>query len=621
MKRSLILYVALLAMCLRAVAGEADAPELQTRFGRYHATFSLNADSTHVETHDWTTTILQERAVEGSKRTSISYSTSIQKAEVLHAYTLKADGRRIDVPKTNYQVEVNSGKDKNAPVFSDYTTLTVVFPEVAVGDTVAFAYKLTQIEPMFPGHFSVMSTFSKFYAYDDVKITIDAPASLLTQYEARQMTEKRSEKDGRITLEWTYQNRQPPKSKRRDWSVYDIEQEPGYAFSTFKSYAQIAEVYGVRARPKAAVTERIQKLAEEITKDRKTPREQARALYDWVATNITYAGNCIGVGAVVPHDLPFILDNRMGDCKDHATLLQALLAAKGIESTQALVNAGSVFRLPKIPVVSNVNHVINYLPSLNLFVDSTSQITPFGLLPHSVIGKPVLLVDGFKEGVNTPVPPLGSNRQHMKSTVQIQPDGSVKGEIDVTLNGHFAVNTRTQARYMPKDQQEEFMKNIYSGMGSAGSGKISLDDAKDLLDNYHYRVQFEVKELLQVPGPSAMHISPMFPTEAPVQHFMIGAALPDETVETVCSSGHSVEEYTYQFPKSVKISSMPDNMKIANDFLSYQATYRLKGNTLTVKRVLDDRTPGHICTPAIATAYKKFMNQVGKNLKAQVIYK
>lgn len=621
MKRSLFLYVALLAMCLRAVAGEADAPELQTRSGRYHATFSLNADSTHVENHDWTTTILQERAVEGSKRASISYSTSIQKAEVLHAYTLKADGRRIEVPKTNYQVEVNSGKDKNAPVFSDITTLTVVFPEVAVGDTVAFAYKLTQVEPMFPGHFSIMGTFSKFYAYDDVKITIDAPASLWTQYEARQMTEKRSEKDGRITLEWTFQNKQPVKSKRRDWSVYDLEQEPGYAFSTFKSYAQIAEAYGVRARPKAAVTEPIQKLADEITKDRKTPREQARALYDWVATNITYAGNCIGVGAVVPHDLPFILDNRMGDCKDHATLLQALLMAKGIESTQALVNAGSVFRLPKIPVVSNVNHVINYLPGLNLFVDSTSQTTPFGMLPYNDIGKPVLLTDGFKEGVTTPAPPLGSNRQHMKSTLQFQPDGSVKGEIDVTLNGTYAMNTRTQARYMPKDQQDEFMKNIFSGMGSAGSGKISLDDAKDLLDTYHYRVQFEVKEFMQVPGPSAMPISPMFPTEAPVQRFVAGAALPDETVETVCTSGHSVEEYTYQFPKNVKVSSVPENMKIANDFLSYQATYRLKGNTLTVKRVLDDRTPGHICAPAIAIAYKKFMNQVAKNFKAQVIYK
>lgn len=620
MKRTL-LFLAALFISMQAIAAEAETPELQTRFGHYYGHYVINADTSHVETHDWTKTILQERAVEGAKRASVSYSTSIQKAEVLHAYTLKADGRRIDAPKTNYQLEVNSGKDKNAPVFSDYTTLTVVFPEVAVGDTVAFAYKIIQTEPMFPGHFSVTATFSKIYAYDDVKITVDAPAAMWAQYEARQMAEKRSEKEGRVTLEWTYQNKQPIKNKRRDWSVYDIEQEPGYAFSTFTSYAQIAEAYGVRARPKAAVTERIQKLADEIAKDRTTPREQARALYDWVATNITYAGNCIGVGAVVPHDVPFILDNRMGDCKDHATLLQALLAAKGIASTQALVNAGSVYRLPKIPVVSNVNHVINYLPSLNLFVDSTSTTTPFGMLPANDIGKPVLLTEGYKAGVVTPATPIGSNRQSMKSTLYFQPDGSVKGEVVVTLHGTFAANTRAWVRYMQKDQQDEMVKNIFSGMGISGSGKIALEDAKELLDTYRYQVQFEAKELLPLPGPSAIPVAPLFPTEAPVHMFVAGAAQPDESVDTVCHSGLSVEEYIYQFPKNVKIASVPDNMKIANDFLSYQASYRLKGNTLTIKRVLDDRTPGHICTPDIAAAYKKFMSQVAKNLKAQIIYK
>jgi len=31
-------------------------------------------------------------------------------------------------------------------------------------------------------------------------------------------------------------------------------------------------------------------------------------------------------------------------------------------------------------------------------------------------------------------------------------------------------------------------------------------------------------------------------------------------------------------------------MKVANEFLSYTATYKLKGNVLTVKRTLDDRT-------------------------------
>lgn len=621
LKRRLFIFVALLAVCLRTYGEEADGPELATRFTHYYATYHLNANATHEETHDWATKILQERAVEGAKRHSISYSTSIQKAEVLHAYTLKADGRRIEVPKSNYQLEVNSGKDKDAPVFSDITTLTVVFPELAVGDTIALAYKLTEIEPMFPGHFSAMGTFSRIYAYDDVKITIDAPASLWAQYEAREMKETRTEKDGRVALEWTYQNPQPIKSKRRDWSVYDIEKEPGYAFSTFKSYADIAEAYGARARPKAAVTERIQKLADEIVKDRKTPRDQARALYDWVATNITYAGNCIGVGAVVPHDLPFILDNRMGDCKDHATLLQALLAAKGIANTQALVNAGSLYRLPKIPVVSNVNHVINYLPGLNLFADSTSQTTPFGMLPYSDVAKPVLLVDGYKEGVRTPTPPVGSNRQHMKSVVKIGADGTAQGEIDVSLTGSFAENTRAGLRHMPKDQMDEMVQNIFRGMGYIGSGKIIQDDPKELLDTYHYRVKFEVKELMQFPGPSAFYIYPLFSSEAPVHHYLSAANEPELTDDTRCYSGTSVEEYTYQFPKGMKILSVPGDMKLANDFLSYQASYLLKGNTLTVKRTFDDRTPGSICSPAMFAEYKKFAKQVAKNVKAQVVYR
>ena len=95
----------------------------------------------------------------------------------------------------------------------------------------------------------------------------------------------------------------------------------------------------------------------------------------------------------------------------------------------------------------------------------------------------------------------------------------------------------------------------------------------------------------------------------------------EESVDTVCWSGTSVEEYTYRFPRNLKIVSVPDDMKIANDFLSYRATYRLKGNTLTVKRSIDDRTPGNICTPAMASAYKKFAIQAARNVKAQVIYK
>ncbi len=621
MKHGLFLLVAFFVSSAQASTENEQAPELFTRYEHYYASFHVNEDGSSTESRDWAMTVLKEAAVAGAKQTSITYSTSIEKAEVVEAYTRKADGRRIDSPKSNFQVEVNSGKDKDAPVFSDLTTLTVVFPEVTVGDTVVFSYKITQIEPMFPKQFSVMEVFPKEYPYDDVRVRIDAPSSLWAQYEARGMTEKLSERDGRKIIEWAFQNKQPSKNKRRNYSVYDLEKEAGYAFSTFKSYSEIAEAYGVRARPKAAVTERVRKLADEIVSDKKTPREQIRALYDWVATNISYAGNCIGVGAVVPHDIPFILDNRMGDCKDHATLLQTLLAARNIQSTQALVNAGSAYRLPRIPVVSVVNHVINYIPDLNLYVDSTSETTPFGMLPFTVADKPALLVDGFKEGTRTPALAAGTNRQHMKTVAKINPDGSIAGNIEVTLKGMFAVSTRAGLRHMPKDQEEDLVKNVFKSYGYLGSGKIDKEDPKELLDTYQYKVIFEMKEFMQRPGAGAFSIYPLFSSQAPIQHFVRAAVEPEETVDVACTNGTSVEEYVFQFPKDMKILSVPENMNISNNFLSYNASYRLRGNILTVKRTFDDKTRGNVCSPDVTSAYKAFAAKVLPNIKAQVVYK
>lgn len=611
----------LMAVFVVPAYAESEAtPELSGRVEHYYISYSLNADGSHVESYDWAKTVLKEPAVAAAKQTSITYSTSIQNAEVLQAYTRKPDGRHVDAPKSNFQLEVNSGKDKDAPVFSDMTTLTVVFPDVAVGDTVVFAYKLTQKQPIFPGHFSEMAVFPKSGAYDDVRIKLDWPSSLWVQYEGRGMLGGQvQEHDGRKSLEWTFQNKDPVKTKRWDYTVYDVEADPGFSFSTFKSYADIAKAYGERARP--AVTERVQKLADDIVKDAKDPKEQARRLYDWVATTINYAGNCIGTGAVVPHGLDFILDNKMGDCKDHAALLQALLAAKNIPSTQALINSGRIYKLPKIPVVSMVNHVLNYIPSLDLYADSTSETIPFGMLPFSSADKPVLLVDGFKDGIKTPAAPPGTNKQSFKANIKVNPDGSITGDVDIDLKGMFAVEARDWLRGMPKDKEVDLVKNVFQKGGHIGTGKLDKEDPNALLDTYRYKVAFDMKEFIQLPGAGAFHIHQPFPTEAPISKFMGIVNAPEETVDSACTSGQSSEEYVYQFPKNMKILAVPDDMAVSNNFLSYQATYRLKGNVLKVKRVFDDRTPGNICSPELDRAYRKLATAVFQNLKTQVVYK
>ena len=76
-----------------------------------------------------------------------------------------------------------------------------------------------------------------------------------------------------------------------------------------------------------------------------------------------------------------------------------------------------------------------------------------------------------------------------------------------------------------------------------------------------------------------------------------------------------------QVPKATRILSIPANLKISNELVSFKATYKQKGNTLLVSRVLEDRIKGNVCSPKLMAEYKKLMEPVLDNLKEQVFYK
>lgn len=182
-----ILLALHLLFSISTLATEEKSQDIFSRFNNYSLSYNINEDGTFTEETAWSIKLLKEQAVEQARQTSISYSTSIQTADVIEAYTLKTNGKRIDSSKDNFQVTVNGGKDKNLAIFSDRTTMTVVFPQVEVGDTIVFKYRLTATVPIFPNHFSETASFYKTYAYDDIKISINAPESLKLNYAIREL--------------------------------------------------------------------------------------------------------------------------------------------------------------------------------------------------------------------------------------------------------------------------------------------------------------------------------------------------------------------------------------------------------------------------------------------------
>jgi transglutaminase-like putative cysteine protease len=597
------------------------AAEQPLRIEREFVRYEINQDGSYAESRETAIKVLKDTALSAAKSASVSYSTSIQKAEVVAAYTLKADGRRIPVPQGNYQLNTSSGRDGDSPFYSDETTLSVVFPDLAVGDTTVFAYRLVANQPMFDGHFSVIESFNPATYYGDVRITIDAPASLQAQHQSWQMEEGAPRgAAARKVVEWRWRNRKPVDPATLRDSVYNPERYPGYAWSTFTDYAQIARAYGERAAAKAIPTPRVRALADEVAGDAKEPRDVAKRLYEWVSRNISYAGNCIGLGAVVPRDLDVVLDNRMGDCKDHATLLEALLAARGIESTQALINAGSSYALPRVPVASVVNHVINYLPGFDLYVDSTAATAPFDTLPAQLADKPVLLVNGHRDDARTPKRRRGNDWQKLWTSLSIRPDGSVKGRQKLELNGRLAVAAREQFRDMAPDDEAKLVKRYFRGAALRANGSVRHDDPAPMLEHFVLEADFEVERA--IPPSGGFALTPWFVSYAPLQAVVLRNTGDEEQPagESNCGGILSEEEYELEFPTGVDIVAMPSDVSVEQGEVTYSAIHRREGQRLHAKRSLDDRTPGPVCSAEYNADYARTMRQLLPALRQQVVY-
>lgn len=600
-------------------ATERHAEDPAIRIVSYNEKHVIEIDGKDVATMARSVRVLKTSALEDVKQTTLSFSRSAEKIDVLEAYTLKANGHRVPVPRASWQIRRDEGRNGAPAFFSDYSSIGLVFPDLMVGDTAVLKYRKSTIEPLFPGKLSLDRSFPRTLAIDNAVVSVDAPAGMHLQYAARHMQESVVAKGGRQYLTWTLQNKVPQLTDRYNWSVVDPESEPGVALSSFTDWADLARSYVQRATPKAAVTPRLRQLSAQLVGDRTTLEDKAHAIYDWVSQNISYGGNCVGIGSVVPRDLDVVLDAKMGDCKDHATLMQALLAAQGIASEQVLVNAGEVYRLPKIVVASTVNHVINYVPEIKLFLDATSGGTSFGRLPVADQDKPVL---SASSDVPTRTPAdTGNNTQVLSSRVQIDNDGSIEGDIAVQVTGLYAELARQRLLNMGKDEQARFIREAFRRDGFEADGTFDFDDPHLLVDHFSYKGTFKVRKAVRYPGSGGLSIKPWLYTEAAVAHFAEQALLPVEPQDTVCLPGTTREEYVIALPEKLQVLSLPDGAKVDSTFLSYESRYSLEGRELKASRTLSDRSPANICSADVSKRISEALRLVLDDMRQQVLYK
>lgn len=287
-------------------------------------------------------------------------------------------------------------------------------------------------------------------------------------------------------------------------------------------------------------------------------------LYDWVARAIRYVSVPLGTHAYHPSPAAGTLRRGYGDCKDKAALLICALANRNIPAHFVLIGAGGGELISEVPRRSAFNHAIVAVPRDTgfLFLDPTSEVSPYGTLPVMDEGREALIITrdtGII--VMTPISPADRNTIDIERTGRQTAEGLLVGETR-TYAGQAAFIARSEIRQAPADAVRlELASRISSHLPGAvvlAYDHEGLDSATaPFVEHFTYRIPV-ARGLLPIPLGGFFGALPSAPRAMPIR---LPSTLTVRETSVVERAGFE----TAAVPAPLSISNSAGSLELSSD--------------------------------------------------------
>lgn len=586
--------------------------------------YTINTDYTYDVKSLLKLKINDQQGVDSGSQLPLEYNPDYETLNIVEAYTLKADGRKIPVTSDKI-ITSQASSSADAPMFNQNKVKTVVFPDTSIGDTLVLVQK-SHHKPVLDKQISITEIIDPSSDIQHAKYTITAPKNLNLQLDYQGMQANHTASQSMDTWQFTLNNRkgQTPEAN----GAYKLTTLPHLFVSNLKNYNEVANTYYKNNLAQAKVTPEIQQQSDLITKgiNPNDKTAQAQAIYNWVSSNIRYVAVYLGNGSLVPHKASDVLANRYGDCKDHVVLLESLLSAKGIESVPVLVGIGnSFYDAPKVAMMPGTfDHVITYIPKLDKYVDSTIGVAPFGTLADVENGKPALITQNSQgQGKLVTLPmQLKENRADETISIQILPNGNAEGSNQSQYQGSLDIISRQRLMSINPSLYNQVIKNYLQNTNQIGDGSLSFSDPRDLnkpftsVTNYRLTDVFDTEEssafVLPLGSGASFGVTPnLLDTWTMTDSRNTAMTLPNATINST---------WHYKLPNNIRVTRVPKDVAFSNELADYKVNYQHKNDEITVNRVLAFKGQEALIPADKYKLMQELNTQIHRDFKRPVVY-
>jgi transglutaminase-like putative cysteine protease/tetratricopeptide (TPR) repeat protein len=543
-------------------------------------------DGTEVSETEAVVRIQSQAGVEEFGQLVFGYSSATEKLEIEYVQVRKPDGQVVVTPQTTAQ-DFAPDVLKEAPMYSDYRQRHISVAALQPGDTLEYRTVTRVLTPLAAGHFWYEYTFPKGMAVGEDRLEIDLPKSREVKLKTPTRQPEIQDKADRRLYIWVVKDIQPERDKEKNKDEEDDATGPDVQLTTFTDWKQVAQWYARLQGERMTGDDSVRMKAVELTRGSATPTDKARRLYDFVARNVRYVSISLGIGRYQPHAASDVLQNGYGDCKDKHTLLSAMLRAEGIQSYPVLI--GSARKLDAdVPSPAQFDHVITAArlgPGSELtFLDTTPEVTPFGLILYQLRNKQAVVASEGPEGglqrtpADSPIPTF----MHFNLDGKFTEFGALDATLEVTAQGDRDWPMRASFRRFSQAQWKDFVKVLSSGWGLPGDvDDIQLDPVEDTSKPFHLTYHLRQDRYFIVPSTS-VNFRAIPPLGVPA----IRASEKSTEPLDIGPAGEMDYRVRLQFPANYTVHT-PTAVKMSRDYGDYSSNYSQSKGVLEGVRQLN----------------------------------
>lgn len=421
------------------------------------------------------------------------YSATNEKLDIRKVRVIHPDGSATEAGPDSVQ-DLTSPVAREAPMYTDARQKHVTVPGLSVGDILEYDVVNTTATALTPNEFWQAWNFINDAICLDEQVELNVPRDRVLRLDyPNDISMTKRDEGGRRIYDWSSSTLAYPTpadlmSKLKSKGKFDAKallegvQTPAsrrVLFSTFQTWEEVGRWYQGLEGDRRTVTPDVRAKADEIVKGETSDAAKARALYQWVSENIRYVSLSFGVGRYQPHGAAEVLTNRYGDCKDKATLLEALLEAEGLHADAVLINLNADVT-PEVPSPLQFDHAINVIRigGRDTWLDSTLGVGPFGYLLPQLRGKNALVVtsNGASNLQRTPSELAEPTIYRLELRDSLDANKKRDLRIGFETRGDLEVLLRAGLTRLSADQMKALFNQGLQSAGGRGASNISLED-------------------------------------------------------------------------------------------------------------------------------------------------